>query len=85
MKIGWSFQKTIAISIVIFNLARILIANQDLKKQIQVLKFRIEQAENKHSEQIKNQRRKNHEEVNQARKINYQLKCQIEGILLAKE
>lgn len=56
-----------------------------MKKQIQVLKFRIEQAENKHSEQIKNQRRKNHEEVNQARKINYQLKCQIEGILLAKE
>jgi hypothetical protein len=58
---------------------------QTLEKQINELKFRIEQAETKHLERIHNQKRKNYEEISLMKKLNYQLKCQIDGILLAKQ
>jgi dynein light intermediate chain, axonemal len=60
-------------------------SKQDLEKEIQVLKFKIERAETRHLELISNQRRKNYEEINLAKKMNYQLKMQIDGILLAKQ
>ena len=60
-------------------------SKQDLEREIQELKFRIERAETRNLELISNQRRKNYEEIVMAKKINYQLKMQIDGILLAKQ
>ena len=56
-----------------------------LAKQIEELKYKKECIEKRHLERTSNERRRFHEELNFAKKINHQLKCQIDGLLLAKQ
>lgn len=60
-------------------------SKQHLEKQVEELKFKIEHIEKRNLEQIKNERRKNYDELMFAKKINLQLKCQLDGLIQAKQ